>query len=63
MTSHFIHSDLGQRKRGDEAEVTLSGSAANVRLLETTNFSRYRRGHTAYGGLARRSPEHWLCGG
>lgn len=56
--SNFIHSDLGQRKRGDVVEVTLSGSAANVRLLDSTNFSRYRRGqrHTAYGGLAKRSP-------
>lgn len=53
-----MHSDLGQLKRGDVVEVTLSGSAANVRLLDSTNFSRYRRGqqHRYRGGLARRSP-------
>jgi hypothetical protein len=56
--SDFIHSDLGQLKRGDVVEVTLSGSAANVRLLDSSNFSRYRRGqqHRYHGGLARRSP-------
>ena len=54
----FIHSDLGFRDRGDVVEVVLSGSAANVRLLDSSNFQRYRRGerHHAYGGLATRSP-------
>jgi hypothetical protein len=49
---------LGQLKRGDIVEVTLSGSAANVRLLDSSNFSRYRRGqqHRYVGGLAQRSP-------
>ncbi len=56
--ANFLHTDLGHRRRGDVVEVTLSGSAANVRLLDSTNFSRYRRGqdHRYYGGLARRSP-------
>jgi hypothetical protein len=56
--SKFIHTDLGSRKRGDVVEVTLSGNAANVRLLDSTNFSQYRRGqrHTYHGGLAKRSP-------
>jgi hypothetical protein len=56
--SNFIHTDLGNRKRGDVVEVTLAGNAANVRLLDSTNFSRYRRGqrHTYHGGLAKRSP-------
>lgn len=37
--------------------VTLS-RGANVRLLDSSNFQRYRRGerHTYYGGLARTSP-------
>jgi len=54
----FIHSDLGHRQRGDVVEVTLSGNAANVRLLDSINFTRYRRGedHRYYGGLAQRSP-------
>ena len=56
--SDFIHSDLGQLKRGDVVEVTLSGSGANVRLLDNTNFSLYRRAqqHRYHGGLARQSP-------
>jgi hypothetical protein len=54
----FIHHDLGSRQRGDVVEVVLSGSAANVRLLDTPNFQRYRRGerHRMYGGRATRSP-------
>ncbi len=54
----FIHSDLGNLNRGDVVEVTLSGSAANVRLLDSSNFSRYRQGqqHRYHGGLAKRSP-------
>ncbi|MDP9388003.1 MAG: DUF1883 domain-containing protein [Actinomycetota bacterium] len=53
----FIHSDLGQCKRGDVAEITLT-RGANVRLLDSANFSRYRRGqqHRCIGGLARKSP-------
>ena len=55
--SQFIHSDLGHRNRGDLLEVTLS-AGANVRLLDSTNFQKYRRGdaHRYHGGLARRSP-------
>lgn len=54
----FIHSDLGYRQAGDIVEIQLSGSAANVRLLDATNFERYRRGqgHRYHGGLARQSP-------
>ena len=56
--SDFIHSDLGFRHNGDMVEVTLSGSAANVRLLDSSNFSNYRNGrqHRYHGGLARESP-------
>jgi hypothetical protein len=54
---NFLHSDLGFRHAGDVLEVTLS-AGANVRLLDSSNFQRYRRGarHDYYGGLARRSP-------
>jgi hypothetical protein len=54
---NFLHSDLGFRHRGDVLEVTLS-AGANVRLLDNTNFQRYRKGgrHEYVGGLARRSP-------
>jgi hypothetical protein len=53
----FIHSDLGHRQRGDVVEITLT-SGANVRLLDSSNFQRYRRGerHQFHGGLARQSP-------
>lgn len=53
----FIQSDLGSRKRGDVVEVTLT-SGANVRVLDSTNFQKYRRGqdHRFYGGLATESP-------
>lgn len=53
----FIHSDLGNRSRGDILEVTLT-SGANVRLLDPPNFQRYRQGqdHRYVGGLATRSP-------
>lgn len=54
----FIHTDLGQRKRGEIVEVTLGGSAANVRLMDTTNFNAYRNGrqHRYHGGLVKKSP-------
>ena len=56
----FIHSNLGYRQAGEVVEVILSGNAANVRLLDSSNFSRYKRGqqHRCIGGLARRSPVH-----
>jgi len=54
----FIHSDLGFRDSGDVVVVTLSGSAANVRLLDSLNFSQYQSGqeHHYFGGLAEQSP-------
>jgi hypothetical protein len=54
----FIQFDLGHLSRGDVVEVTLRGKAANVRLLDSSNFNSYRRGgqHRYYGGLAQRSP-------
>lgn len=56
--SQFIHSDLGSRSRGDVVEVTLSGSAANVMLMDSSNFSSYKNGRSFRytGGLARQSP-------
>lgn len=39
-------------------EVTLQGSAANIRLMDTSNFNSYRNGrnHRYIGGLVKRSP-------
>ncbi len=41
----------------DVIQVTLN-KQANVRLLDNTNFQKYRRGqkHSYYGGLAKVSP-------
>ena len=53
----FIDNDLGQRKRGEIVEVTLT-RGANVRLMDSSNFSNYKNGrqHRYIGGLAKRSP-------
>jgi hypothetical protein len=53
----FIHTDLGYRQRGEIVEVTLT-SGANVRLMDSSNFSSYKSGrsHRYAGGLATRSP-------
>ena len=58
MSEKFSYYDLGQLKSGQVVNVTLSGNAANVRLMDSSNFSSYRRGgrHRYYGGLARQSP-------
>ena len=54
----FIQHDLGNRQVGEVVEVTLSGNAANMRLMDSSNFSSYKNGrpHRYYGGLAERSP-------
>lgn len=56
----FTHYDLGQRERGEIIEVTLRGSAANVRLMDSSNLSSYRSGrrHSYRGGLITKSPYH-----
>lgn len=53
----FIHTDLGYRKKGEIVEVTLT-AGANVRLMDSSNFSSYKNGrqHRYYGGLAKQSP-------
>lgn len=54
----FQRYDLGNLGGGEIVEVTLSGSASNVRLMDSSNFQSYRAGrrHTYYGGYAKRSP-------
>ena len=53
---NFLHRefDVGP---DDVVEVTLDGQA-NVMLLDTTNYDRYRKGESFryHGGLARTSP-------
>ncbi len=55
---NFSHYNLGHVNRGSIVEVTLQGSAANVRLMNNSDFNSYRAGrrHHYYGGLAKRSP-------
>jgi len=50
--------DLGNKKRGEVVEITLKGSAANVRLMNSSNYPKYKNGrnHKYYGGLAKSSP-------
>lgn len=54
----FTHYRLGHVAAGTVAEVTLRGSAANVRLMDQSNFNNYKasRRHRYHGGLAKRSP-------
>jgi len=54
----FQYTDLGQRSAGEIVVVTLSGNAANVRLLDSSNFSSFKAGrqHRFIGGHATRSP-------
>lgn len=58
LSMTFTHYDLGNLSRGEVVEITLKGSAANVRLMDTSNFNSFRREgrHTYVGGLAKQSP-------
>ena len=55
---NFTHYRLGHVDRGSIVEVTLKGSAVNVRLMDNSNFNSYKAGrqHRCIGGLAKRSP-------
>jgi hypothetical protein len=54
----FQQWDLGQLNGGEIVEVTLNGNAANVKLMNSSNFQSYKSGrrHTYYGGYVTRSP-------
>jgi Domain of unknown function (DUF1883) len=54
---NFLHNDLGTLDDDQIVEVTLS-SAANVKLMDSSNFSNYRNGgrHEYFGGYVTRSP-------
>jgi hypothetical protein len=53
---NYLHQELDVGSE-DVVEVTLNGQA-NVMLLDTPNYERYRRGESFryYGGLAKESP-------
>ena len=54
---NFSYYDLGQRNKGEIVEVRLS-AAANVRLMNSSNYSNYKNGrkHHYYGGYVKTSP-------
>lgn len=54
----FQKYDLGNLQKGQIVEVTLKGSAANVRLVDSPNFQSYKNGrrHKYYGGYVTHSP-------
>ncbi len=54
----YLVYNLGNLKRGEQVQVTLSGNAANVRLMDSSNFNSYKNGrsHRYAGGLVKRSP-------
>jgi hypothetical protein len=54
----FSYYDLGHRSGGDVVQVTLSGNAANVFLVDSSNFNSYKSGrrYQYYGAHASRSP-------
>lgn len=54
----YIHRDLGQRRRGDIVQFNLTGSQANIGLLDSSNCSAFRNGRSFKGvvRLATGSP-------
>lgn len=55
---NFQQYDLGSRRAGEIVEVTVSGSAVNVELLDNSNLAAFKAGrqHHYYGGHYTRSP-------
>ena len=54
----FVYVKLGRQKQGAIVEAHLSGNAANVFLMDSTNFSNYKSGRRCkyYGGHTTRTP-------
>lgn len=54
----FQQYDLGHLDGGEIVVVTLKGNAANVRLMDSSNFQNFKSGrrHNYYGGHVTRSP-------
>lgn len=54
----FQHYDLGHREAGEIVQINLSGTEANVQLMDSSNFSSYRAGrrYQYIGGHTTRSP-------
>lgn len=54
----FNYWDLGTLSAGSVVQVDLTGTEANVRLMDWSNYSAYKanRNHRYYGGHYRQSP-------
>ena len=54
---NFTHFDLGIRQSGQILAMKLAGNAANVRLMDSSNFQCYinSRRYKFYGGLINKS--------
>ena len=59
---NFTHYKFGSLSRGQIIEVTLQGSAANVRLMKSQDFAHFQHGrrHKYFGGLVKRSPHRFV---
>ena len=59
-----VYVDLGHLARGTVVEFHLSGNAANVWLMDSSTYSRYKRGHSvrAQGGHTRETPVRMQAG-
>ncbi len=65
----FVHHNLGHLSGGEIVEITLRGNAANVQLMDSSNFSayksrrrcRYTGGHYTYSPVRLKIPRsgHW----
>lgn len=53
----YTTSDLGRLNRGDIVTVQFAGDAPNVRLIDSSNYQRYRSGsqYDFHGGVAKRT--------
>ena len=58
---YLVH-DLKTLERGATVVVHLSGNAANVRLMDSSNYQAYKSGraHRYVGGLVKRSPHRMV---
>jgi hypothetical protein len=55
---NFQDYDLGYHNAGEIVQINLSGNAANVQLMDSSNFQNYRSGrrYQYFGGHAKQSP-------
>jgi uncharacterized protein DUF1883 len=57
----FIHHDLGFRRAGEIVEITLSGNAANVRLMDSMNSAIISTGSSIDFMVGLRGDHPFTC--